>query len=125
MSWTTGQCECGDTVDYGIFYSEHEDTHSEINVTVICGECVRERDGIPSDDEIDLAYQFFEGEVAKNSMIATINWSQVDDELHNVLLMICKFHAKNSECSEDAEPYIKAAFSMLKTMPKQIFDMCL
>ena len=48
MSWATGNCECGNTVDYGIYYSDYEDVLSEINVIVLCGECVRERDGIPS-----------------------------------------------------------------------------
>ena len=59
MSWRTGECECGNTVNYGIYYSEHEDDLSEINVTVICGVCVRERDGIPSENEVDEHFENF------------------------------------------------------------------
>ena len=46
MSWCESMCECGEAVSYGFYGSEHEDELSEINITVLCGQCVRERDGI-------------------------------------------------------------------------------
>lgn len=116
MSWTTGQCECGDTVDYGIFYSEHEDTHSEINVTVVCGECVRERDGIPSihnshgDKIVDENFKLFESEVEKHGLRHVINWDAIEGQNRKFLETICVMYESDED---NSETYTDCVWSIL------------
>lgn len=117
MSWCESMCECGETVSYGFYGSEHEDELSEINITVLCGQCVRERDGIPSMTEIEenesVMYEDFKNLVLENGLKPSINFSDVQENLQEILSMICDYFDKKND-----ESYIRAAFSMLITMPK-------
>jgi len=110
-------CECGETVSYGFYHSEHEDELTEIDITVLCGQCVRERDGIPSMSEIEekesVMYEDFKNMVLENGLKSSINFGDVQENLQELLVMTCNFFDKRTE-----EMYIKAAFSMLITMPK-------
>jgi hypothetical protein len=117
MSWRTGQCECGDTVDYGIYYSGHEDDLSEINVTVLCGECVRERDGIPyfhNGRQITLFfsedYKVFESEVEKHGLRHAINWDAVEGQNRKVLEMLCVMYESDED---NSKIYINNAWSIM------------
>tara|TARA_X000001382_G_scaffold28941_1_gene18413 strand:- start:1903 stop:2268 length:366 start_codon:yes stop_codon:yes gene_type:complete len=114
MSWCESMCECGETVSYGFYGSEHEDELSEINITVLCGQCVRERDGITlmSDNGIKM-YADFKNLVLENGLKPSINFSDVPENLQEILSITCDFFDKENE-----ESYIKAAFSLLMTMPK-------
>lgn len=125
MSWTTGQCECGDTVDYGIYYSEHEDELSEVNVTVLCGECVRERDGIPSihnshgDKIVDEDFKLFESEVEKHGLRNAINWDSTTERQKQYLETSCIMYESYEGTSENWEgtplhtALVKGAWSLL------------
>lgn len=115
MSWCENMCECGEMVSYGFYHSEHEDKLTEINITVLCGQCVRERDGIISEDEdkTDAGYEDFKNLVFENGLKSSINFGDVQENLQEILVSICNFFDKRNE-----EEYIKAAFSMLVTMPK-------
>lgn len=114
MSWCENMCECGEMVSYGFYDSEHEDELTEINITVLCGHCVRERDGLPSVAEIEekksVMYEDFKNRVLENGLKQSINFSDVQDsKIQELLIMTCDFYNKRNE-----EMYIKAAFSMLE-----------
>ena len=117
MSWCESMCKCGEAVSYGFYGSEHEDELSEINITVLCGQCVRERDGIPSMSEIEekesVMYEDFKNMVLDNGLKSSINFGDVQENLQEILSITCDYFDKRNE-----EMYIRAAFSMLVTMPK-------
>ena len=112
MSWTTGNCKCGNTVDYGIYYSEQEVELSEINVTVICGECVRERDGIPSEEILDAEFEVFKSEVEKHGLRDVINWDVIEGQNRKVLEMVCVMYESDED---NSETYAGSAWSILNT----------
>lgn len=117
MSWRTGECECGNTVNYGIYYSEHEDDLSEINVTVICGVCVRERDGIPSENEVDEHFENFKSKVEKQglshvifSALELLNPHSFEIQNLKFFEMLCAMYESDED---NSEIYINAAWSIM------------
>lgn len=111
-------------MDYGIFYSEHEDNLSEVNITVLCGECVRERDGIPSihnshgDKIVDEEFEVFKSEVAKHGLRAVINWDKVESKsTWKILELICQQSEINNPNATFEEAYIAAAWSVIPKNP--------
>ena len=118
MSWTTGDCDCGNTVDFGFYSSTHEDEHSEINITVVCGECVRERDGIPSEEILDAEFEVFKSEVAKHGLRHVINWDKVESKsILDILRLICHQSEINNPDDTFEEAYIAAAWSVIPKNP--------
>ncbi len=105
-------------MDYGIYYSEHEDELSEVNVTVLCGECVRERDGIPSihnshgNEPISKMRLAFEIEVEKHGLRHAINWDAIEGQNRKVLEMICVMYESDEDSSET---YTDSVWSILNT----------
>ncbi|QDP51878.1 MAG: hypothetical protein GOVbin4206_45 [Prokaryotic dsDNA virus sp.] len=112
MSWRSGQCECGNTVDYGIYYSDYEDDLSEIDVTVLCGECVRERDGIPSEEILDAEFEVFKSEVEKHGLRDAINWDVAEGPNRKILEMVCIMYESDED---NSETYASSAWSILTT----------
>ena len=113
MSWCEGMCDCGEMVSYGFYSSEYEDELAEINITVLCGQCVRERDGIPSKEESDNRYEDFKNMVLENGIEASINFDEVNESLTELLHSVDSYFNENKD-----ERYIQCAYSILKTMPQ-------
>jgi hypothetical protein len=117
MTWTSGNCDCGNTVDYGMYDSEHEDKHSEITVTVVCGECVRERDGIPSEEEKSEGFKIFQNEVEKHGLKGAILAQKSVEEtgsnhaVFEVLDLICNTH-DNMDDEEIRLGYVNLAYTI-------------
>jgi hypothetical protein len=118
MSWTNGYCDCGNNVDYGMYYSQHEDEHSEITVKVVCGECVRERDGIPSEEEKSEGFKIFQNEVEKHGLKGAILAQKSVEEagsnhvIFEVLDLICNTHDNMDDDDEIRLGYVNLAYTL-------------
>jgi hypothetical protein len=114
MTWTSGYCDCGNTVDYGMYNSEHEDEHSEITVKVVCGECVRERDGIPSEEEKSEGFKIFQNEVEKHGLMGAIDRRGVLSKypaLSECIEIACELY-ENSKHEDERLTYIRSIWSL-------------
>jgi len=118
MTWSYFCCElCDEEVNIGSYLADDEDEYTEYEITVTCGECVRQRLGIPSRYEgrqtNAVMMEEFKTRVMNEGVDNVIDYRIVyESRLHDVVKWTVDLWKEKSN-----PRYLEAIWGLLKTLP--------